>query len=83
MTLYEAVKLLVENEKTYCAYIRREGWHPRMTVYFDVTLGKDSSHFFKCISFEEENYEEDFVVWYPSIDDLIAADWVIKSVEEF
>ena len=83
MTLHEAIKQLVENEKIYCATLRRACWHPRVTVWFELTLGKDSSHLFKKIVLEKEDDEEDFNTWHPSVDDILADDWIIKSAEEF
>ena len=82
MTLYEIVKQLVDDEKIYCATIRRDNWHPRITIWFELTLGKESSHFFKKIALDDED-NDDFALWAPSVDDLIAEDWVIKSAEEF
>ena len=83
MTLYEIVKQLADNEKIYCATLRRDSWHPRITIWFEMTLGKENSDFFKKVALDDEDVEEDFTLWYPSIDDLIADDWIIKSTEEF
>ena len=83
MILYEIVKQLVESKKIYCATLRRDSWHPRITIWLELTLGKESSHFYKKVALDDEDGDEDFTLWAPSVDDLIAEDWVVKSAEEF
>ena len=83
MTLLEIVKQLVEDEKIYCATLRRDSWHPRITIWFELTLDKEACHFFKKVALDDEDGDEDFTLWAPSVDDLIAEDWVVKSAEEF
>lgn len=80
MTIFEAIKTATE-EAPYGAHLARTPWHPRRSLYIETAgWGDEYNHIFAHYVLDE-NGSEEFSMWTPTVRDMLADDWLIRSLE--